>query len=1308
MKKIIFLILRTKFILMAFLFVGMGFLATLTVNAQTFKSLSVKEKVRLDPFLHFIADKDKTALKKTMGIMSVDVQVPEPTVDILIRVKAGVTRADLSQINSALKLRTQAGDIFTASMPINLLPLLAESDKIIFVSAVRRMHPKNNIAKSSNTDVGDYMGVAASQGLSGYAGVEGQGVIVGIVDYGIDFRHPDFLTADNKSRILYLWDQTLSGSSPSEFDYGTEWTKTQIDQDLVSASCRSYIGNCTIVGKSSDTSGHGTHVTGSATGGHAIYSGMAPKADIIFVKTNGENVIEGVDYIFQKAASLGKPAVVNLSLGTHFDPHDGTSNFDRAISGLIGSGKIVVAAAGNERDSGLHGSATIVETHVFNLTVKKDISTAWMNLWHDGNDQYSVSVKVNNGDEVIAYHGTESSGTSSGVPVYIIHASSVNPNNGDNEVQIRFQGSLTADWPITVTYTLTGGSGDKRVDGWCSGETSPDLQFDSPDNTMLICAPGTSTGTITVGAYVSRNAWTSTEPANYTIPEWLGYMTSFSSPGPTRDGRIKPDITAPGDKIISSLSQSASPANKTKIDDDHITMEGTSMAAPLVTGIIALHLQQNPNLTPDQMKTILAEHARTDSGTGVLTSQDNDWGYGKVLGTPPAWPKPENLSCTALSTVDTNWVYTSSAQNHLGFRVQDVISEDIYGDLASDASGFYFLNLSTNTSYSLQVSAFNDAGASTSAPTGCYTLAAQPTNFNLASVQLTSATVQWNANENPAETNYQVDYWTLGGSTTSMQVSVTSADVSGLTAFTTYYFSVSAKNGNNIFTSSSPIITALTLPAPPENFSGSAQGVSSITWTWDSVANATQYKFYPSTGGTAIALANPTLTQINLSTNTTYGARVSVLNDSGESGLSNTVTVYTLAAAPISPIIASVNSSSITISWDINQNPVGTIFTFELSENNFSSIDASKSTILNTDSFSSLIPNTNYFFRTKAKNENNIATAYTPVVSTITLANIPINLSLTQISSVSLLAVWQRNSNPIDTRFELSLSTDNFALNISTPLPFFGASAVTEFDLTGLEKETTYYARVRARNSTGHATDFITANYFIPSNLIQSVNPSQQANLIFANATLSISPQTFSETINVTMETPGIFPSNTSFAASLSGINSGIDITIDKDLLPLNNLKLTLTYSAAQAAGLNESEFLIARYEPSRAVWIPYLSSPNPTANQVTAFIDHLSLFQIMQAAPANASVLSSLKVFPNPVYLSRGQTMKFSNLPANTGIKIYTFKGELVRDLTANASGIAEWNGRNSSGQLVASEVYLALIKSSGGSKVVKVMVER
>ena len=171
-----------------------------------------------------------------------------------------------------------------------------------------------------------------------FAGNAGTNIILGEVDTGIDWTSSDFKNPDGTTRILNIWDQNVPGTPPASFSYGTEWTAAQINA-----------GTCT----HHDIYGHGTHVMGTAAGNGSAtgngqpafqFMGMAPRADIIVVATDftTASILDGVNYIFQKAAAAGKNAVVNLSLGTQYGAHDGSEVFDTAIDamtrlGLLGS-----------------------------------------------------------------------------------------------------------------------------------------------------------------------------------------------------------------------------------------------------------------------------------------------------------------------------------------------------------------------------------------------------------------------------------------------------------------------------------------------------------------------------------------------------------------------------------------------------------------------------------------------------------------------------------------------------------------------------------------------------------------------------------------------------------------------------------------------------------------------------------------------------------------------------------------------------------------------------------------------------------
>src|SRR5690606_36571184 len=185
-----------------------------------------------------------------------------------------------------------------------------------------------------------------------FVGLAGHGVIIGVYDTGLDLSHPDFRNDDGGTRVLYAWDQSAeSGTPPGQvgadvFDYGNECRADAIDA-----------GACPMV----DAVGHGTHVAGTAAGTGAAtgngrpayrYTGVAPAADLIIVKGGDgsfstDRAVDGVAYIFARAAELGRPAVVVLSLTTQTGPHDGSTAFEQALDSLAGPGRIIVAAAGN-------------------------------------------------------------------------------------------------------------------------------------------------------------------------------------------------------------------------------------------------------------------------------------------------------------------------------------------------------------------------------------------------------------------------------------------------------------------------------------------------------------------------------------------------------------------------------------------------------------------------------------------------------------------------------------------------------------------------------------------------------------------------------------------------------------------------------------------------------------------------------------------------------------------------------------------------------------------------------------------------
>lgn len=455
--------------------------------------------------------------------------------------------------------------------------------------------------------------------------VTGKGVIVGAVDTGIDYSHFDFRYDSNgdgieeASRILYILDQTGL--------FNVTYTKAEIESDLGNG-----LGPHEGEVREEDTDGHGTHVMGIAAGdgsaSSAGFVGVAPQAWIIAVKTTfyTSDILAGVKYIFDKAHDLGLPAVVNLSLGGQDGPHDGTSLFEQGMDELAqGQGRAIVVSAGNEGDQLVHvGRVLAGDAYTFSL-VPTEGSLDFV-LWYPGTSSFTITIVPPGGAPLSVPSGSSDSASTPAGNVYVDNASGgVNPNNGDKEALVNIS-ALTSHLPWSVTVTDAGGGG--RFDGWITSDNGTILGGDTSET---IDEPGNAPHVITVGAFNTKNRWNSRagEEDSFSSQYPLGELSYFSSRGPTRDGRRKPEIAAPGAWIASALSTSSpAPDYLTCPDGVHTLLLGTSMAAPHVTGTIALMLSVDPTLTSDEIKEKLIQTAKSDGFTGVVP---NDmWGWGKL------------------------------------------------------------------------------------------------------------------------------------------------------------------------------------------------------------------------------------------------------------------------------------------------------------------------------------------------------------------------------------------------------------------------------------------------------------------------------------------------------------------------------------------------------------------------------------------------------------------------------------------------------------------------------------------------------
>jgi minor extracellular serine protease Vpr len=554
------------------------------------------------------------------------------------------TTGTLSVLNG--KIGTIAEDIITAHLPATSIELIAELPEVIFIDASTRSDTKLDISRTETKVDQLHNGTGISRPY------KGNGVIVGVVDSGIDWKHQDFKNTSG-SRIRYLWDMSGTGNPPSGYSYGTEYTKAQIDAN----QCQEIDGD--------DGGGHGTHVAGTAAGnGGALpnYVGMAPESEIIFVKGfrsgpgfASTDVLDGCNYIFQKSQQLSKPAVINLSLGGHFGSHDGTSLYEQGLSNLTGNGKLIVAAAGNEGGSPIHLGYSVAgssynDAYETFFELYNNASAVAADMWYSGGN-ISVGLAayyIDNGQLVLIGYtpgvppGQKVEDVAFDVGGYIygyvtIDATGVNnPNNGANEVFVvidSHNGQVNINNVYWSLYTYGTGTFDTwaLLDGYFSTYAGQSW-YKPGDDQKTVGIPSTSNKVVCVGSYVTKNQWidingtTQFQPGNPVI----GQISSFSSMGPTRDGRLKPDIVAPGEVIIAAYSSflTQTPPQNILQGGKHQKMQGTSMASPHVTGTVALLLEKNSSLNYDQVVAVLKNTTKKDSYTG--TSPNNTYGHGKL------------------------------------------------------------------------------------------------------------------------------------------------------------------------------------------------------------------------------------------------------------------------------------------------------------------------------------------------------------------------------------------------------------------------------------------------------------------------------------------------------------------------------------------------------------------------------------------------------------------------------------------------------------------------------------------------------
>ncbi len=417
-------------------------------------------------------------------------------------------------------------------------------------------------------------------------GEKGDRVIVALVDSGIDIFHKAFRKSDGTTRIKAIWNQNdTTGTSPEGFLVGTEYKEREINNFLKKGTVPDLLRTT--------KKDHGTHVAGIAAGSptNNFAGGVAPEAHLLLVIPSidvpgvvsigySNSHMLALEYIRKVADEENLPVVINVSQGQNAGAHDGTSNLEKAFDGITAYGQqpgiVVIKSAGNERDKRIHAKLKLSSTSQAQLDWKvksSDRGRDVLELWFKASYEFHFRLfdPRNKSTPWVTWDQTVSGNFPSG-NAYCLTYTKFDRDNGDSRLIVSVSRGthsnvLEGEWNLEIVSENVKGEGE--IHAWLERNIERSTEFlNHLDEEVTLSIPGTANHVIAVGSVLSS------------MPLRL---SPFSAYGPTRDGRSKPDLSAPGENIGSSASHS---------DDGITTMSGTSMAAPHVTGAIALLLSR--------------------------------------------------------------------------------------------------------------------------------------------------------------------------------------------------------------------------------------------------------------------------------------------------------------------------------------------------------------------------------------------------------------------------------------------------------------------------------------------------------------------------------------------------------------------------------------------------------------------------------------------------------------------------------------------------------------------------------------------
>ncbi|GAB4201195.1 MAG: hypothetical protein Fur0023_05390 [Bacteroidia bacterium] len=560
-------------------------------------------------------------------------------------------------------------------------------------------------------------------------GYDGSGILLGLIDSGIDFSHPDFQYSNGKTRIKYIWDQAVTGTiSPLPFGYGQQWDSTSINNGTCTHSDLAYWG-------------HGTHVAGIAAGNGqstGTHQGCAPKAHIVAVALDFNAttpvIADAVQYIVNKANQLNMPVAINASVGDYYGSHDATDLQSQMIVSLISNqpGRLMCAAAGNAGNIKYHVKYNSTSSDTV-FTWLQNSSSNVIDHWIYADTAQIKNVQISVGCTNPAYQYLGNVGFKSYNYALGTTKNDTLKYNNNRIGKVQFSSSINSFGVYELYIRIIADSanylwsieskGNGVFDAWNFDFVSSGLPTASqypkiqhylmPDTvSSIVSGFQCSNEMITVANYVNLNKYYDYNNNLQTTTEIAGGLAYHSSSGPTRTGLLKPDIGATGNSVFSCVAMGmqsnliANYPNFLALGGYHVLGGGTSAASPVVTGLGLLFLQAFPYATNQMFKNAITSCAYTDNFTGTVPN--NQWGYGKLDGL-------STFTCSGLLSIEqtnekeTNGFFPNPASERVYFpsdiskvtimdvtgkiilRKQNISHDDRFIDISAIPEGVYIV-----------------------------------------------------------------------------------------------------------------------------------------------------------------------------------------------------------------------------------------------------------------------------------------------------------------------------------------------------------------------------------------------------------------------------------------------------------------------------------------------------------------------------------------------------------------------------------------------------------------------------------------